>query len=62
MYHLFAFIPLSDGNELHEAIAETMNKNPLADAMVNATVDYYLQWWDPLYPRLYASAWEGGAE
>ena len=43
--HLFALIPLSDGNELHEAVADAMKKKPYADAMVNVTVDSYFQWW-----------------
>jgi hypothetical protein len=44
-YHLFALIPLSNGNELHEAIADAMKKKPYADAMTEVTVDFYWQWW-----------------
>jgi hypothetical protein len=45
VYHLFAAIPLSDGNELHEAVADAMKKKPYADALIDVTVDYYFQWW-----------------
>ncbi|MET0516724.1 MAG: hypothetical protein ABW047_15510 [Nitrospiraceae bacterium] len=45
VYHLFAIIPLSGGNELHTAVEEAMKLKPYGDAMIEVTVDYYFQWW-----------------
>ena len=42
---LFAFIPLSGGNELKDAVADAMKKKPYADAMIEVMVDGYWQWW-----------------
>lgn len=44
-YYLLGLIPLTNGNELHEAIADAMKKKPIADAMIEVSVDYYFQWW-----------------
>ena len=44
-YYLLGLIPLTNGNELHEAVADAMKKKPLGDAMIEVTVDYYFQWW-----------------
>jgi len=44
-HYLLGIIPLSNGNELHEAIADAMKKKPMADAMTEVTVDFYWQWW-----------------
>jgi hypothetical protein len=42
---LFAFIPLSGGNELKDAVADAMKKKPYADAIIEVMVDGYWQWW-----------------
>ena len=44
-YYLLGIIPLSNGNDLHEAIADAMKQKPMADAMIEVTVDFYWQWW-----------------
>jgi hypothetical protein len=43
VYHIFGLIPVTDGNELREAVADAMKKKPYADAMVDVTVDSYWQ-------------------
>src|SRR5918992_793070 len=45
VYHLLGIIPLSDGNELKDAIAAAMNRKPTADALIEVTADAYFQWW-----------------
>jgi hypothetical protein len=45
VYHLLGLIPLSNGNELREALADAMNKRPYADALIEVTADTYFQWW-----------------
>ena len=44
-YYALGLIPVTNGNELHEAMANAMRTKPLGDAMVEVTVDYYFQWW-----------------
>jgi hypothetical protein len=44
VYHLLGFIPLTNGNELKDAIADALRKRPLAEALVEVTVDGYWQY------------------
>lgn len=44
-YRVLYFIPVTNGNELHQAMADAMRTKPLADAMVEVTVDYYVESW-----------------
>jgi hypothetical protein len=44
VYHLFGLIPLTNGNELKDAIADALRKRPLAEALVEVTVDGYWQY------------------
>jgi hypothetical protein len=50
VYHIFGIIPVTDGNELREAVADAMKKKPYADAMIEVTVDSYWQFFI-LYSR-----------
>ena len=43
-YHILGIIPVTDGNELKEALADAMKKKPYADALIDVTADAYWQW------------------
>ncbi|HEX2055641.1 MAG TPA: hypothetical protein VHF07_04050 [Nitrospiraceae bacterium] len=43
VYHILGLIPVTDGNELKEAVADAMKKKPYADALTEVTVDAYWQ-------------------
>ncbi|HJR76201.1 MAG TPA: hypothetical protein VJ805_04480 [Nitrospiraceae bacterium] len=43
VYHIFGLIPVTDGNELKEAVQDAMKKKPYADALTEVTVDAYWQ-------------------
>ena len=43
VYHILGLIPVTDGNELREAVADAMKKKPYADALTEVTVDAYWQ-------------------
>lgn len=50
VYHILGLIPVTDGNELKEAVADAMKKKPYADAMIEVTADSYWQFFI-LYSR-----------
>ena len=41
---LLGFIPLGNGNETKDAVADAMTKKPGASALVNVSADTYYQW------------------
>jgi hypothetical protein len=44
VYYLLGFIPLSDGNETKDAVADALTKAPGASALVKVSVDTYSQY------------------
>ena len=44
VYHLFGLIPLSNGNETKDAIADALTKQKGASALVNVSADTYTQY------------------
>jgi hypothetical protein len=44
VYHLLGFIPVTGGNETRNAVADALAKKPLADALIDVTVDGYFQY------------------
>jgi hypothetical protein len=44
VYHILGLIPVTNGNELKDAVQDAMKKKPYADAMVDVTVDAYWYW------------------
>ena len=44
VYHLLGLIPVTGGNEMRNAIEDALRTKPLADAMVEVTVDGYFQY------------------
>jgi hypothetical protein len=44
VYYLLGFIPLSDGNETKDAVADALTKVPGASALVKVSVDTYSQY------------------
>ncbi len=42
-YHLFGVIQVTGGNEMRNAIEDALHTKPLADALVEVTVDGYYQ-------------------
>ena len=44
VYHLFGLIPVTGGNETRHAVADALDKKPLADALIEVTVDGYFQY------------------
>jgi hypothetical protein len=43
VYHILGLIPVTDGNELKDAVQDAMKKKPYADALTDVTVDAYWQ-------------------
>jgi hypothetical protein len=43
VYHILGIIPVTDGNELKDAVDDAMKKKVYADALVDVTVDAYWQ-------------------
>ncbi|MBX3234716.1 MAG: hypothetical protein KF814_01070 [Nitrospiraceae bacterium] len=43
VYHLLGLVPLTNGNELRDAVADALRKRPLAEALTEVTVDGYWQ-------------------
>jgi hypothetical protein len=43
VYHLLGLIPLSDGNETKDAVADALKKSPGATALVKVSADTYGQ-------------------
>ena len=50
VYHVLGLIPVTNGNELKDAVEDAMRKKAYADAMIDVTVDAYWQWFI-LYTR-----------
>ena len=44
VYHLLGLIPVTGGNEMRNAVEDALRTKPLADAMVEVTVDGYFQY------------------
>ncbi len=44
VYHLLGFIPVTGGNETRNAVEDALRMKPLADALVEVTVDGYFQY------------------
>ncbi len=44
VYHLLGLIPVTGGNEMRNAIEDALHTKPLADALVEVTVDGYYQY------------------
>lgn len=44
VYHLLGLIPVTGGNEMRNAIEDALRTKPLADALVEVTVDGYYQY------------------
>ena len=44
VYYLLGLIPLTNGNELKDAVDDALHKKPLADALIEVTADGYWQY------------------
>lgn len=44
VYHLLGLIPITGGNEMRNAVEDALHTKPLADALVEVTVDGYYQY------------------
>ena len=44
VYHLLGLIPITGGNEMRHAVEDALHTKPLADALVEVTVDGYYQY------------------
>ena len=44
VYHLLGLIPVTGGNEMRNAVEDALRTKPLADALVEVTVDGYFQY------------------
>ncbi len=44
VYYVLGFIPVTGGNELRNAVDDALRTKPLADAIVEVTVDGYFQY------------------
>ena len=44
VYHLLGLIPITGGNEMRNAVEDALHTKPLADALVEVTVDGYFQY------------------
>jgi hypothetical protein len=44
VYYILGFIPVTNGNELKDAVEDAMKKKPYADALIDVTADAYWQW------------------
>ncbi|MGE3151216.1 MAG: hypothetical protein AB7G48_01205 [Nitrospiraceae bacterium] len=45
VYYLLGILPLSGGNELKDAVADAISEKKGADALIEVTVDGYMEYW-----------------